>query len=260
MTILIKSGTLVTAAETFIADVLIEGEKIAAIGSNLNVPMNAKVVDAAGKLVMPGGVDAHVHLDLPMFDTVSSDDHYTGTKAAAFGGTTTVIDFISQDVEPLMKNVDTWRAKAEGRAAVDYSFHMNLTCFNEKVAGEIPQLVKAGITSLKVFTAYNNRLRLQDGDIFQVLRIAKEYGLLVMAHCENGDVIDILVREALQKSHTCAGMACLNPACPGRSGIHSAHDLPGLAGECAGLHRPYDHSWWSEAVTACSMQESAGHG
>jgi len=202
MMILIKSGMLVTSEETFLADILIEDEKIATIGTNLKVPESARVVDATGKLILPGGVDAHVHLDLPMAGTVSSDDHYTGTKAAAFGGTTTVIDFISQDVDPLLKNVDIWEAKAEGKAAVDYGFHMNMTRFNDKIAAEIPLLVKRGITSLKVFTAYNNRLRLPDGDIFQVLRIAKDNGLLVLAHCENGDVIDILVREALQQGHT----------------------------------------------------------
>ena len=202
MTILIRNATLISAAETVQADLLIEGEKIAAIGIRLPVSDDAQVIDATGKLVLPGGVDAHVHLDLPMFGTVSSDDHYTGTKAAAFGGTTTVIDFVPQDHDPLLKNLDVWRAKAAGKAAVDYGFHMNITRLDDKVAGEIPQLAREGITSIKVFTAYNNRLRLQDGDIFQALRIANKNGLLVMSHCENGDVIDILVREALQQGHT----------------------------------------------------------
>jgi dihydropyrimidinase len=214
MTILIKSATLISAAETMTGDILIEDEKIAAIGLGLAAPSDAMVIDAVGKLVMPGGVDVHTHLDLPMFGTVSSDDHYTGTRAAAFGGTTTVIDFISQDVDPLLKNVEAWRAKAEGRAAVDYSFHMNITSFNQKVAREIPLLVKEGITSLKVFTAYNNRLRLQDGEIFQVMRIANKFGLLVMAHCENGDVIDILVREAISQGHKSPEWHALTrPAC-----------------------------------------------
>lgn len=202
MTLLIKNATLVSAAETIRADLLIEGEKIAAIGTQLSAPEGAQGIDATGKLILPGGVDAHVHLDLPMFGTVSADDHYTGMKAAAFGGTTTVIDFIPQDYDPLLKNLEVWRAKAEGKAAVDYGFHMNITRLNDKVADEIPRLAKEGITSLKVFTAYNNRLRLQDGEIFQVLRIANVNGLLVMAHCENGDVIDILVSEALQQGHT----------------------------------------------------------
>lgn len=196
MTLLIKSGTLITASETFQADILIDGETIAAIGHDLSIE-DAEVVDAAGKLVLPGGVDAHVHLDLPMFGTVSSDDHYTGTKAAAFGGTTTVIDFISFDKTPLLSNVDSWRAAA-AKSAVDYSAHMNITRFDDQIAADIPGLLKEGISSLKVFTAYNNRLRLMDDQIYRVLRITGENGLLTMLHAENGDVIELLVSEALQ--------------------------------------------------------------
>jgi dihydropyrimidinase len=197
----IKSGTLVTANEIIEADILIDGEKIAAIGPNLDVP-DAEVVDASGKLVLPGGVDAHVHLDLPMFSTVSSDDHYTGGKAAAFGGTTTVIDFVPQDFPTLQESVDAWRAKADPRAGVDFGFHMNITRFDEAIAAEIRCLPDLGITSLKVFTAYNKRLRLSDGEIFQVLRIASKVGILPLLHAENGDVIDILVAEALAAGHT----------------------------------------------------------
>ena len=197
MKTLIKGGTLITASETFQADILIEGEKIAAIADNLPIPADCIVYQAEGKLVMPGGVDVHVHLDLPMSNTVSSDDHYTGTKAAAFGATTTVIDFVSQDEAPLLLNVQKLRAKAEQKAAVDYSFHMNITRFDDQVAEEIPHLLDEGVASVKVFTAYNNRLRLDDGNIFKVMRIAKEAGLLTMLHAENGDVIDVLVREAL---------------------------------------------------------------
>ena len=169
----IKSGTLVTDRETVHADILIEGERIAAVGADLDAPA-AEVVDASGKLVLPGGVDAHVHLDLPMFGTVSSDDHYTGGKAAAFGGTTTVIDFVPQDLPTLRESVDAWRAKADPKAAVDFGFHMNITRFDRAVAAEIRRLPELGITSLKVFTAYNRRLRLSDGDIFQVMRIASK--------------------------------------------------------------------------------------
>ena len=162
-----------TANEIVEADILIDGEKIAAIGPNLDVP-DAEVVDASGKLVLPGGVDAHVHLDLPMFGTVSSDDHYTGGKAAAFGGTTTVIDFVPQDFPSLRESVDAWRAKADPRAAVDFGFHMNITRLDEAIAAEIQGLPDLGITTLKVFTAYNKRLRLSDGEIFRVLRIASK--------------------------------------------------------------------------------------
>jgi dihydropyrimidinase len=200
MAILIKDGMLVTAEESFYADILIEGEKISQIGHNLQVS-DAEVMDASGKMILPGGVDPHVHLDLPMFGTVSSDDHYTGTKAAAFGGTTTIIDFVPFDFPTLRESVDKWHMKSE-KAAVDYSTHMNLTRFDEKIAAEIPSLREMGITTLKVFMAYNSRLRLEDGNIFKALRIARDNGMLVMLHAENGDVIEILTNEAQAAGHT----------------------------------------------------------
>jgi len=193
---IIKNGTLITASEIFVADILIDGEKISQIGKNLQ-NNDAEVIDAEGMLVMPGGVDPHVHLELPMFGTVSSDDHYTGHKAAAFGGTTTCLDFISQDHRTLGEDIAAWHKKADHKAAIDYGFHMNITRLNKQIADDIPDLVKQGISSIKVFTAYNNRLRLDDGGIFQVMRIAKDAGILTMLHAENGDVIEILIQEAL---------------------------------------------------------------
>ncbi|MFO8036091.1 MAG: dihydropyrimidinase [Anaerolineales bacterium] len=199
--ILIKNGTLITAAEIFEADILIEGEKIVAVGQGFD-ESDCRVVDAEDLLVMPGGIDPHTHFDLPMFDTVSSDDHYTGHKAAAFGGTTTVMDFVPDDSPDLLENVEAWNAKADPKAAIDFGFHMNITHFNEEIAAQIPDLVSAGITTLKVFTAYNGRLRLQDGEIFQVMRIARDQGMLTMLHAENGDVIEVLVEEAIAAGHT----------------------------------------------------------
>jgi len=201
MTILIKSGTLITASETFQADILIEGDQITNIGVNIEAA-DAQIIQADGKIIMPGGVDPHTHFDLPMFNTVSSDDHYTGHKAAAFGGTTTVIDFISQDTPTLKESVERWHEKADFKAAIDYGFHMNITHYDDAVMQEIPSLVDHGITTLKVFTAYNNRLRLHDGEIFKVLRLAKENGMLTLLHAENGDVIDILIAEALAAGHS----------------------------------------------------------
>ena len=201
MLTIIKSGQLITASETFTADILIENGKIITLGKQLNIP-DADVIDATDKLVMPGGIDPHTHFDLPMFDTVSSDDHYTGHKAAAFGGTTTVMDFIPQNYDTLDESIDAWHTKADSKAAIDFSFHMNITRLDKKIELEIPDLLKAGITTLKVFTAYNNRLRLQDGEIFRVLRLAKDHGMLTMLHGENGDVIEILVEEALAQGHT----------------------------------------------------------
>src|SRR5512134_1358834 len=239
MATLIKNGTLITASETFQADILIENEKISLFGKELQYP-NADVIDAVGKLIMPGGIDPHVHLDLPMFGTVSSDDHYTGHKAAAFGGTTTVMDFVPLD-SPLPMgegqgvragegdfkySVDLWFEKS-AKAAIDYSFHMNLTRFDEKIASEIPSLREMGITTLKVFTAYTGRLRIDDGSIFKAMQIARDHGMLVMAHCENGDVIDTLVEQALAEGHTTPEWHALTR--PAWGGVESTLRVAGMA-------------------------------
>ncbi len=198
---IIKSGTIITASEIYNADLLIVGEKIASIAQNIEFE-GAEIFDASDKLVMPGGVDPHTHFNLPMFGTVSSDDHYTGHKAAAFGGTTTVLDFVPMEEKSLPACIDAWHKRADPIAAIDFGFHMNITHFNQQVAEEIPGLIPLGISSVKVFTAYNDRLRLQDAEIFQVLRLAKKHNLLTMVHAENGDVIEALVSDALANGHT----------------------------------------------------------
>jgi dihydropyrimidinase len=198
---LLKGGTVVTDRETLRADLLIEGETIAAVGDE--APADAQVIDVSGKFLLPGGIDPHTHFDLPMFDTVSSDDHYSGHKAAAFGGTTTVMDFVPTPASgPLRAGLDEWHAKADAKAAVDFSFHMNVSRLDAAILDEIARLPAEGVTTLKVFTAYNGRLRLQDGDIFKVMRRGAEHGLLTMVHAENGDVIEVLVGEALAAGHT----------------------------------------------------------
>ncbi|MGW8226285.1 MAG: dihydropyrimidinase [Anaerolineales bacterium] len=198
---IIKSGTLVTASETFNADILIDGEMISSVAENIELP-GVEIIEAGGKFILPGGIDPHTHFDLPMFNTVSSDDHYTGHKAAAFGGTTTVMDFIPQDFESLQESFDFWHKKASPKAAIDFGFHMNITRLDEHIEKEIPHLVDLGVTTCKVFMAYNGRLRLQDSEIFRVMRVAEQHGMLTMLHAENGDVIDILVAEAIAANHT----------------------------------------------------------
>ncbi len=198
----ITGGKLVTESEIFEADILIRGEKIAAIGQKITGYEGAEIIDANGKLVLPGGVDPHVHLNLPMPGTVSSDDHYTGTKAAAFGGTTTVIDFANHDRPSLVDSFNAWQEQAIPNVAVDYGIHQNFTRFNDKTLAEIPLLPDLGVTSVKMFTAYNGRMRLQDGEIFQVMRAAKKEGIISLIHAENGDLIDLLISEALASGHT----------------------------------------------------------
>ena len=202
MKTLLKNGTVVTENASIKADVLIDGEVVVAVEPALSVSADTQVIDITGKWLLPGGVDAHVHLDLPMAGTVSSDDHYTGTKAAAFGGTTTVIDFISQDSDDLAANFEKLKTKAASKAAIDFGFHANITHFTPAVATQIPGLVNLGVTSVKVFTAYNNRLRLQDGEIFEVMRIARDAGILTLLHAENGDLIELLIQEALTRGDT----------------------------------------------------------
>lgn len=201
MSLLIKAGRIITASETYQADILVEGERITAIGESLKVP-DVEVINAEGRLVLPGGVDPHTHFALPMFGTISSDDHYTGHKAAAFGGTTTVIDFVSLDTPTLGESIERWHLKAKDLAAIDYGFHMNITHLDKNIEAELPSLLDQGISSVKVFTAYNNRLRLADDEIYRVMRIAGKKGLLTMLHAENGDVIELLVREALENGNT----------------------------------------------------------
>ena len=197
MKTLIKNGIIAGPEAAEKADLLIDGEIISRIAPEIALENGMDFIDATGEYVLPGGIDVHVHLDLPMFGTVSSDDHYTGTKAAAFGGTTTLIDFVSQDSDDLYGCIDNLREKADKKVAIDYSLHMNITHLTPEVETQIPGLVDKGVTSVKVFTAYNDRLRLRDSEILKVLRIAGDKGLLTMLHAENGDVIELMVAEAL---------------------------------------------------------------
>jgi dihydropyrimidinase len=201
MTTLIKNGTLVTAAESFPADLLIEDGKIALIGRSLRAD-GAQVVDAAGCYVLPGGIDVHTHLELPFGGTVSSDDYYSGHKAAAFGGTTSHIDFVIQGKgEGLRQAVERWSKKSDGKAVLDYGFHIAITDLTPEIMDEIPLLPAEGITTLKLFTAYKGVLQIDDATLFKSLMKAAEAGMLVMVHAENGDAIDVLVKDALAKGN-----------------------------------------------------------
>ena len=201
MKTIIKNGTLVTAETSFKADVLIEGETIQEIAESINFD-DAKIIDASEKLVLPGGIDPHVHFELEMMGTVSSDDHYSGGKAAVFGGTTTVIDFVSQGPGSLEESIKNHRQMADPKASIDYSVHMNISRFNDEVAEQIAYLPSLGVTTIKVFTAYNGRLRISDAEIYKAMRVAGKNDILTMIHAENGDVIDVLVEEALEAVHT----------------------------------------------------------
>ncbi len=194
MSVLIKNGRVVTSESDYIADIYTEGEQIVAIGKDLNYKAD-KTINAKNRLVFPGGIDPHVHLDMPFMGTFSSDDYTTGTRAAMFGGTTMVIDFILQTQGKSLKNaLKTWQAKSKGKAIGDYSYHMAVTDFNDKVAKEVVHMIeKEGITSFKTFMAYKGALMIDDGQMVQLMKVVKKHGGLVTVHATNGDMIDSLI-------------------------------------------------------------------
>jgi dihydropyrimidinase len=201
----IKNGTIVTAADTYQADILVEDGTIKAIGKNFDTTgAETEVVDAGGKYIFPGGVDPHTHLEMPFGGTVSKDDFETGTIAAAFGGTTTLIDFcLTNKGEPLKKAIDSWHEKSKEKAVIDYSFHLMIGEINEDVMQQLPEVMdKEGITSFKVFMAYKNVFQADDETLFRTLVAAKDLGALVMVHAENGDVIEFLTEKAIKEGNT----------------------------------------------------------
>jgi len=202
MPTLIKNGTIVTAADTVQADLRIEDEQIALIGRNLPED-GATVIDAAGKLILPGGIDVHTHLELPFGGTVSSDDFFTGQRAAAFGATTTHIDFVIQPIGGTLKQgIDAWHAKARDKAVIDYGFHVAVTDLRDDVMAELPSVLDEGITSLKLFMAYKGVLQVDDTTLFRAMTVAAEHGLLIMVHAENGDVVAELITKLLAEGKT----------------------------------------------------------
>jgi len=194
MSILIKNGRIITATDDYVADIYIEGETISAIGKNLNVSAD-EVIDASGKLVMPGGIDPHVHLDMPFMGTYSSDNYETGTRAALFGGTTTVIDFILQTQgKSLQSALKDWKGRSDNNAVGDYSFHMAVTDFNNETKKEIQHFIEVeGITSFKTFMAYKGALMIDDRQMVGLMQEVKKHGGLINVHATNGDMIDFLI-------------------------------------------------------------------
>jgi dihydropyrimidinase len=203
MSVLIKNGRIVTAESDYIADLFIEGEKISAIGRDLNFNAD-KEIDATGKLVFPGGIDPHVHLEMPFMGTYSSDDYETGTRAALFGGTTSVIEFILQTQGDTLRNaLKTWQEKSIPKAVGDFGYHMAVTDFNDQVAKEVVEMIEEeGITSFKTFMAYKGALMIDDGQMVQLMKVVKKHGGIVTVHATNGDMIDSLIAKNLAAGNT----------------------------------------------------------
>src|SRR6201993_2292929 len=200
---IIRNGSVVTATDTYLADIAIANGKIATIGKDLPTQNSSHVLDAAGKLVLPGGIDVHTHLDMPFGGTTSADDFETGTRAAAFGGTTTLIDFaIQYKGQSLRPAFDTWMKKADGKAVADYAFHCIITELGDSQLEEMGALVREGVSSFKLFMAYPGVFMLDDATIFKAMLQAAKHGGMICMHAENGGAIDVLVQRALAEGKT----------------------------------------------------------
>ncbi len=196
MSLLIKNGRIITAVDDYHADLLVEGETISQIGRKLEMEAD-RVIDATGLFVFPGGIDPHTHLDMPFGGTVSADDFETGTRAAAFGGTTTLVDFAIQTKgSSTLEALETWHEKAAGKTAIDYGFHMIITDMEDDRLFEMRRLAEEGVTSYKLFMAYPGVLYVDDGTLYRTMRRAGEDGTVICMHAENGIVIDEIVKQA----------------------------------------------------------------
>lgn len=232
MKTLIKNGRIVTAVDDYHGDILIDGERINLIGESLDIEAD-KVIDAKGMLVIPGGIDAHTHMDMPFGGTTSADDFESGTRAAAHGGTTTIIDFAIQNKgQSLYEALDTWHAKAQGKTAIDYGFHMIATDLPRERMSEMKKLIDSeGVTSFKLFMAYPGVLLVDDATIFRAMVQAGEQGGLICMHAENGVVINEIVQYALERGCTAPKFHALTrPTKAEAEGVNRAIALAEMAG------------------------------
>ena len=230
MKTLIKNGRIITAVDDYHGDILIDGDRVSLIGARLDLDAD-RVLDAAGKLVIPGGIDPHTHMELPFGGTFASDDFRTGTIAAAFGGTTTIIDFAVQyHGESLIQAVDNWHRKAEGKTAIDYAFHLITTELPDERVPEMRQLINEGVMSFKLFMAYPGVFLVDDATIFRAMRTAGNAGGLICMHAENGIVINEIIRHALAEGKTAPKYHALTrPTKAEAEGVHRAIAIAEMA-------------------------------
>jgi dihydropyrimidinase len=230
MKTLIKNGNVITAVDNYNADILIEDDKVAVIGRSLDMEAD-KVIEASGKLVIPGGIDPHTHMELPFGGTFASDDFRTGTIAAAHGGTTTIIDFAVQyHGESLIQAVDNWHKKAEGKTAIDYGFHLITTDLPDERVPEMRQLINEGVISFKMFMAYPGVFLVDDATIFRAMKNAGKWGGLICMHAENGIVINEIIKHALAEGKTAPKYHALTrPTKAEAEGVHRAIAIAEMA-------------------------------
>ena len=206
MCLLIKNGEIITPSERYIADILCEGEVIARIDQNIKPPKGAEVIDARGKYVFPGFIDPHVHIYLPFMGTFSKDNYVTGSQAALMGGTTTLIEMCCPSrKDDTLESFELWMDQAVGKSACDFTFHMGVTKFNEQAEKQLREIVKRGISSFKIFLAYKGAFGIDDTELYRTLKLAKELGVIVTAHCENETLVAERSRELLAAGKTDPG-------------------------------------------------------
>jgi dihydropyrimidinase len=203
MSLLVRNGNIVTANDRYTADIYCDGEKISLIGKNLDVSKDTRVIDATGKFVFPGFIDPHVHIYLPFMGTFAKDNYDSASRAALVGGTTTLIEMCcpSRTENPL-ESFELWKSKADGVSACDYTFHMGVSRFDSSTEKELREIVGRGISSFKVFLAYKNFFGVNDDELYQTLKLAKELGVIVTAHCENETLVANKQQELLAQGKT----------------------------------------------------------
>jgi dihydropyrimidinase len=256
MTLLIKNGQVTTATEQFVADILVEGETIAAIGSGLKAPTGAEVIDATRKLIFPGFIDPHVHIYLPFMGTYSKDDYDSGSRAALVGGTTTLIEMCcpSRTDEPLA-TYELWLSKAEGISACDFSFHMGVARYDASMDEQMREIVRRGIASFKVFLAYKGAFGIDDSELYHTLRLAKELGVIVTAHCENAELVAEMQAKLLGEGKT--GPEWHEKSRPVAVEAEGVHHLTTFA-ELLGTHVYVVHTSNADAIQAALAARERG--
>ena len=256
MALLIKNGRIVTATDDYSADILCEGETIVAIGRDLPTPDGAEVIDAAGKYVFPGFIDPHVHIYLPFMGTFAKDTYDSASRAALVGGTTTLIEMCcpSREEDPL-EGFELWKSKADGVSACDYTFHMAVSRFDDDTPAKLKQIVDAGVASFKVFLAYKGFFGVDDTELFQTLKLAKELGVIVTAHCENETLVAELQQKLLAEGKTAPEWH--EPSRPVRVEAEGVHHLMTFA-EQTGAHVYVVHTSCRDAVEAAVAARDRG--
>jgi len=257
MALLIKNGTIVTADWQTKADIYCEGEQITRIGKDLDAPPDATVIDASGKYVFPGFIDPHVHVYLPFMGTFAKDDYISASKAALVGGTTTLIEMICQgrDSRTLTDGFEFWMSQAVGKSACDFTFHQSVTRYDAEVEADLKEIVKAGVASFKVFLAYKGAFGITDEELYHTLRLAKQLGVIVTAHCENADLVLELQKQLLSEGKT--GPEYHYWSRPPRVEAEGVHHLLSFA-ELTGAHTYIVHTSCEEALNEALAGKARG--